>query len=81
MCFLAFSHQCLDKFSFQSNRLLFSHASAEVRGENTTGRKFALAGDRTHNVVNGIMINPAGRVGMGGGEARKSVLVAQHRHM
>ena len=35
--------------SFQSQRLLFSHASAEVRGENTPERKFALTGDRTHN--------------------------------
>ena len=41
MCFLAFSHQ--------SHRLLFSHASAEVKGENTTERKFASTGYRTHN--------------------------------
>ena len=34
---------------FQSHRLLFSHASAEVRGENTPERKFASTGDRTHN--------------------------------
>ena len=27
MCFLAFSHQYLHNFSFQSHRLLFSHAS------------------------------------------------------
>ena len=31
------------------NRLLFSHASAEVKGENTPERKVAKAGDRTHN--------------------------------
>ena len=30
-------------------RLLFSHASAEVGGENTPERKFASTGDRTHN--------------------------------
>ena len=41
-CFLAF-------FSFQSHRLLFSHASAEVKGENTPERKVASIGDRTHN--------------------------------
>ena len=27
----------------------FSHASAEVRGENTPERKFTPSGDRTHN--------------------------------
>ena len=49
MCFLAFSHQYLHNFSFQSHRLLFSHASAEVGGENTPERKFASTGDRTYN--------------------------------
>ena len=49
MCFLAFSHQYLLNFSFQSHRLLFSHASAEVRGENTPERKVASTGNRTHN--------------------------------
>ena len=34
---------------FLSNRLLFSHASAEVRGENTQERKVGSTGDRTHN--------------------------------
>ena len=29
--------------------VLFSHASAEVRGENTPERKFVSTGDRTHN--------------------------------
>ena len=38
VCFLAFSHQCYHKFSFQSHKLLFSHASAKVRGENTPER-------------------------------------------
>ena len=33
----------------QSQRLLFSHASAEVRGENTPERKVASTRDRTHN--------------------------------
>ena len=49
MCFLAFSHQYLHNFSFQSHRLLFSHASTEVRGENSPERNFASTGDRTHN--------------------------------
>ena len=35
--------------SFQSHQLLFSHASAEVRDENTPERKFASTEDRTHN--------------------------------
>ena len=35
--------------SLQSHRLLFSHASAEVRGENTPERNFASTGSRTHN--------------------------------
>ena len=42
MCFLAFSHQYLHSFSFQSHRLLFSHASAEVRGENTPEKNVNL---------------------------------------
>ena len=33
----------------KEQKLLFSHASAEVRGENTPGRKFASSGYRTHN--------------------------------
>ena len=49
MCFLAFSHQYYHNFSFQSHRLLFSHASAEVRGENSPERKVASNGDRTYN--------------------------------
>ena len=34
---------------FQSHRLLFSHASAEVRGQNTPERKVTSTWDRTHN--------------------------------
>ena len=37
------------QLSFQNHRLLFSYASAGVRGENTPERKFALTGPRTHN--------------------------------
>ena len=39
----------LKQMSFQSHRLLFSHASAEVRGESTPERNFASTGSRTHN--------------------------------
>ena len=46
MRFLAFLNQYLPNFSFKSHRLLFPHASAEVRGENTPERKVA---SRTHN--------------------------------
>ena len=49
MCFLAFSHKYKHSFSFQNHRLLLSHASAVVRGENTPERKFASTGDRTHS--------------------------------
>ena len=44
---------------------LFSHASAEVRGDNTPERKVAKTGDRTHNhqVIesNTLTIEPPGR--------------------
>ena len=50
MCFLAFSHQYyITQLSFQSHRLLFSHASAEMTGENTPERKLASTEYRTHN--------------------------------
>ena len=39
----------LTQLSFQSHRLLFSHVLAEVRGETTRERKFALTEDRTQN--------------------------------
>ena len=39
----------LTQLFFPSHRLLFSHASAEVRGENNPERKVASTGDRTHN--------------------------------
>ena len=47
--FSDFLKQVLTQVSFQSHRLLFSQASAEVRGENTPGRNFAPTGSRTHN--------------------------------
>ena len=49
MCSLAFSHQYLHNFSFQSHRLLFSHASEEMRGKNKPERRVASTGDRTYN--------------------------------
>ena len=55
-------------FSFQSHRLLFSHASAEVRGENTPERIVASTEDRTHN--NQVVIptrSPLSHPGGGGG--------------
>ena len=48
MCFLAFLHQYYHNFSFQSHRLLFSHASAVVRGESKSERKVTSTGDQTH---------------------------------
>ena len=47
--FPGFLTQVLIQISFQSHRLLFSHASAEVRGENTPERHFASTGSRPHN--------------------------------
>ena len=49
MSFLAFSHQYENNFPFQSHRLLFPHASAEVRGNNTPERNFASTRHQTHN--------------------------------
>ena len=47
--FLGFLTPALTQLSFQRHRLLFSHASAEVIGENMTERKFASTGSQTHN--------------------------------
>ena len=47
--FPGFYTPALTQLSFQSHRLLFSHASAEMRGENMPERKLASNGDRTHN--------------------------------
>ena len=49
MCFLAFTRHYYHNFSFQSDQLLFSYTSAEVRGENAPERKLASTGDQTHN--------------------------------
>ena len=47
--FPGFLTPVLTQISFQSHRLLFSHAPAEVRGENMPERNFASTGSRTHN--------------------------------
>ena len=67
MCFLAFSHQYQHNLSFQSHRLLYSHASAEVRGENTLERKVASTGDRTQN--HEVMSPTGSPLGHSGGAA------------
>ena len=47
--FPGFLTQVLTQISFEGHRILFSHASAEVRGENRSERNFASTGSRTHN--------------------------------
>ena len=47
--FPGFLTPVLTQISFQSHRLLFSHASAEVRSENTPERNFASPGSQTPN--------------------------------
>ena len=47
--FPGFCIPALTQITFQSYRLLFSHASAEVGGENTPERNVAATGSRTRN--------------------------------
>ena len=47
--FPGFLTPVLTQLSFQSHRLLFSHASAEVRGEKTPERKLVSTRYPTHN--------------------------------
>ena len=47
--FPGFLTPVLTQLSFQHYRLLFSHVSEEVRGENTPERKFTSTGSRNHN--------------------------------
>ena len=47
--FPGFLTPVLTQLSFQSQQLLCSHASAELRGEKMPGTKFASTRDRTHN--------------------------------
>ena len=59
---------------FPKPRLLFSHASAEVRGENTPERKVASTGDRTHNhQVMSRTSSPLSHPGEGGVVSEKKV--------
>ena len=64
--FSGFLTPVLTQLSFQSHRLLFSHALAEVRGVNTPERKFASTLSRTHKRVPGheshmLTTEPPGR--------------------
>ena len=47
--FPGFLTPVLTQISLQSHRQLFSHASAEVRGENMPVRNFTSTRSRTHN--------------------------------
>ena len=47
--FPGFLTPVLTQICFQSHRILFSHASAEVRGGNTPERNFTQNGSQTHN--------------------------------
>ena len=47
--FSSFLTPVLTQISFESFRLLYSHASAEVRGENTPERNFTSTESQTHN--------------------------------
>ena len=47
--FPGFLKPVLTQISFQGHQLLFSNASAEVRGKNTPERKFASTRSQTHN--------------------------------
>ena len=47
--FSSFLLPVLKQLIFQSHSLLFSHASAEVRGKNTPEGKLASTGSQTHN--------------------------------
>ena len=67
--FPGFLTPVLTQVSFQSHRLLFSHAWAEVKGENTPERNFASTGSRTHNhkVISSTrlpLIHPVGHMSL-----------------
>ena len=55
----------LTQISFQSQQLLFSQASAEVRGKSKAKRNFALTGSQTHNnqimsLTHSLLSHPGG---------------------
>ena len=71
--------------AIQSHRLLFPHASAEVRGENTPERKFALTGDRTHNhqamsPTRSPLSHPGGAFSTWKFHFKSSIFRAEHGH-
>ena len=57
-CFLT---PVLTQLFFRKQRLLFSHAPEEARGENTPERKLASTGDRTYNQQVMLTTEPPGR--------------------
>ena len=63
-CVSWLSHTSTNTIFFQSHRLLFSHASAEVKGENMPEKNFASTRSRTHNhLVMSLTHHWATRVG------------------
>ena len=68
--FPGFLTPLLTQISFQSYRLLFSHASAEVRGENTPERNFASTvvpnSQPLGQESDTLTIEPPGRSGLKG---------------
>ena len=70
--FPGFLTPVLTQLSFQSHRLLFLPASAELRGENTPERKFASTGSLTHNhQVMSPTRSPLSHAGGAGKEAER----------
>ena len=83
--FPGFLTPVLTNFSYQSHRLLFSHASAEVRGENTPERKVASTGDRTHNhkvtsPTRSPLSHPGGVYVLGEIEVTNTISFLTHSH-
>ena len=80
--FPGFPTPVLPQLSFQSHQLLFSHASAEVRGENTPERKLASTGYRIYNHVISPTRSPLSTAGSGGGggERKRNGIVANYYH-
>ena len=72
----------LTQLSFQIHRLLFSHASAELRGENTSERKFASTWYPTHNhqvmsLTRSPLSHPGGAQGDRDKESKKEKEIRQ----
>ena len=69
--FPGFLTPVLTQIFFQSHQLLFSHASAEVRGKNTPERNFATTGSHTQLPGHESDTLPAEPPGQGGKELKK----------